>query len=559
MPYDNYGMKMKKDLIIAQKLYSRPGYSYISPFKTVTTRHLFHQVPPQTAGSVCYEPTPLVTMSTTSTSRARLPRPLHLISNSGGTSVLSTPLSAGAHGPLSAPLNRNVKEPNGTDVAKSKRQSSISYNTGSLRARSPARHGRSNSLGSKVAPGARGDEKNPSTSSSLPGVRETEPVTLAERHADLLRFIAQKESKCLELRTQLAQHEADLLLLKRKWERIVSKGLPSSARSEIPTNTGSDVLGGIREGVQSGLGRVLAVLEPSPAGPSSIPQVPPSTSQMKSERHSHSTTREVTTSVGKRASISTVSSGSTPDRSSMSGSRSSASSLFDELSSPERQSLTSSTEGGTTACASPETETFDSAHSLHAAKGNFSYAPRSLKGQDTEASDYEDNSLQQRRSTPYPVNVLHTTPLSASVTSESLTPLSRHMANWVPPGLNKKWEELKGNETLSKQSKRASILLTDVLAVLAPPIPPSPKTSSSTIPRRNSTLLQHPSPHNLDSTFFDPTTSGARSVLSPSLLDEDDECKLGEVLQPQVKVPEVAMKVGETGSEGDKDDDEWNW
>jgi hypothetical protein len=30
------------------------------------------------------------------------------------------------------------------------------------------------------------------------------------RHADLLRFIAQKESKCLELRSQLALHEAEL-------------------------------------------------------------------------------------------------------------------------------------------------------------------------------------------------------------------------------------------------------------------------------------------------------------------------------------------------------------
>ena len=31
------------------------------------------------------------------------------------------------------------------------------------------------------------------------------------RHAELLHFIAQKESKCLELRSQLAMHEAELL------------------------------------------------------------------------------------------------------------------------------------------------------------------------------------------------------------------------------------------------------------------------------------------------------------------------------------------------------------
>ena len=58
-------------------------------------------------------------------------------------------------------------------------------------------------------------------------LRERAPVTLAEkcvseclerlyadnsfRHAELLHFIAQKESKCLELRSQLAVHEAELL------------------------------------------------------------------------------------------------------------------------------------------------------------------------------------------------------------------------------------------------------------------------------------------------------------------------------------------------------------
>ncbi|PFH45387.1 hypothetical protein AMATHDRAFT_9357 [Amanita thiersii Skay4041] len=57
--------------------------------------------------------------------------------------------------------------------------------------------------------------------------RERQPLTLAEKHADLLRFIAQKESKCLELRSQLSVHEAELLQLKRKWERIVSRSFES--------------------------------------------------------------------------------------------------------------------------------------------------------------------------------------------------------------------------------------------------------------------------------------------------------------------------------------------
>ncbi|KAF8908407.1 hypothetical protein CPB85DRAFT_1436036 [Mucidula mucida] len=62
-----------------------------------------------------------------------------------------------------------------------------------------------------------------------------EPVTLAEKHADLLHFIAQKESKCLELRSQLAVHEAELLELKRKWERIVSRGFERQQASSTPS------------------------------------------------------------------------------------------------------------------------------------------------------------------------------------------------------------------------------------------------------------------------------------------------------------------------------------
>ena len=36
-------------------------------------------------------------------------------------------------------------------------------------------------------------------------------VLTSLRHAELLHFIAQKESKCLELRSQLQIHEAELL------------------------------------------------------------------------------------------------------------------------------------------------------------------------------------------------------------------------------------------------------------------------------------------------------------------------------------------------------------
>ncbi|KAF4616703.1 hypothetical protein D9613_008804 [Agrocybe pediades] len=74
--------------------------------------------------------------------------------------------------------------------------------------------------------------------STTPHVKDRPPVTLAEKHAELLHFIAQKESKCLELRSQLAVHEAELLELKRKWERIVNRGFGKSL-SPGDTNTHS--------------------------------------------------------------------------------------------------------------------------------------------------------------------------------------------------------------------------------------------------------------------------------------------------------------------------------
>lgn len=70
-------------------------------------------------------------------------------------------------------------------------------------------------------------------------------LTGAHRHADLLQFIAQKESRCLDLRSQLAVHEAELRDLKLKWERIVHREFgrvtapPSSASAAAPAKSAS--------------------------------------------------------------------------------------------------------------------------------------------------------------------------------------------------------------------------------------------------------------------------------------------------------------------------------
>jgi hypothetical protein len=79
------------------------------------------------------------------------------------------------------------------------------------------------------------------------------------RHKDLLHFIAQKEAKCVELRAQLVAHEADLLQLKKKWEKIVAKG------NDRQTRSGSGAVDLVR-GIFGGLGE-LAISSSSHAPP----------------------------------------------------------------------------------------------------------------------------------------------------------------------------------------------------------------------------------------------------------------------------------------------------
>ncbi|KAJ7669034.1 hypothetical protein B0H17DRAFT_1209798 [Mycena rosella] len=199
------------------------------------------------------------------------PRPLQLVDGPASDGQPSAPLSAVYPSPYSpSPLTPTT--PSGA-----RRPSSITYNPAARPARAAGHHSalvRSNSLGGAL------------------DRRERDPVTLAEKHADLLHFIAQKESKCLELRSQLAVHEAELLQLKRKWERIVSRGFtsphntavtsPASASSSNNTSLSTDgspaptsanggaVLDGIRE-----VGRFIAAFSPAPYSPAALSSFSP--------------------------------------------------------------------------------------------------------------------------------------------------------------------------------------------------------------------------------------------------------------------------------------------
>ncbi|KAF8804489.1 hypothetical protein BYT27DRAFT_7258962 [Phlegmacium glaucopus] len=235
------------------------------------------------------------------------PRPLHLASGS----VLSSP----SHSPprSSALHNSNANSPvlgkshystgslspiGASSVKNGRRQSSISYLPSNrdkdslLSPLSPTRASRGKALTSSnsAAPGSPGVEMEEGsrvtigptkevTLDALKDLKRRPPATLAEKHAELLHFIAQKESKCLELRSQLATHEAELLQLKRKWERIVNRGFEKSSFSSFPSpsppssiapasylypslttsaasSSSGVVLEGIKEGVQ-GMGRLI--------------------------------------------------------------------------------------------------------------------------------------------------------------------------------------------------------------------------------------------------------------------------------------------------------------
>ncbi|KAF8675008.1 hypothetical protein RhiXN_08310 [Rhizoctonia solani] len=139
-------------------------------------------------------------------------------------------------------------------------------------------------------------------------------LTLTEKHKDLLHFIAQKEAKCVELRSQLATHEADLLQLKKKWEKIVAKGNDRQASRASAGNGAVDLVRGI-----FGLGEIA--LPPSPTQPiqsSPSPSYTSSPSPVKGNRPpltpasrghlSHTPHSSISTATSTRYSLSSVSS-----------------------------------------------------------------------------------------------------------------------------------------------------------------------------------------------------------------------------------------------------------
>ena len=255
---------------------------------------------------------------TTPTKRHSLPpRPLHLsisnidsLSRTSSSSDIAPPLSA-----IPLPHKRPV----------TKRQQSISYLPHNSDPRWTIRSPTMVASPPSISSGGR------NSPASLASQRENAPLTLAEkcvyhlptqhykslmdhgtRHADLLRFIAQKEAKCMELRTQLASQEDELTQLKRKWEKIVNRGFDrvyAANGINPPQSTSGPVLEGIKEGVQE-VGRIIAAGlgdygSPPQNSTNSVP-TPPRT------HSTHQSTSSVTTSSSGSTRLSHSSASSSP-------------------------------------------------------------------------------------------------------------------------------------------------------------------------------------------------------------------------------------------------------
>ncbi|CAL1709037.1 unnamed protein product [Somion occarium] len=552
-------------------------------------------------------------------STPNIPRPLQLVDgNVPSPRLTSPPAIDSPRGSCPTPLSPAASTPTSSRRPASqnpRRQSSISYfpsdHTRVLDLRSPSSSSsfsftatvrRSNSLGVKRGESVnsvsrvRGDRRSLGLENLNGGTTvERPPLTLTEKHADLLSFIAQKEAKCLELRSQLAIHEAELNQLKRKWERIVSRGMdraystpPSSATSQsskpassapssvLPTpllsSSNGAVLDGIKEGVHE-VGRFLAgglsststsEVLPGFAGVSRASMTP------ALRRASHFNTQSIS-SVSTAETSSTSKSGSSVQRLSQS-SQSSLSCIEDEGVSY-----------------SDEDETNRQGGVMSPVTANISLSP---------TSELPSSKLLRRRSREVPKSPLSpiTSPTldskkEASVkrTNVGLPPpavsgvSSLSMFGSVGSSVGKKWEEIQKGETFLKSQKRASLLLSDVsqsiFAALASPSTPSTPNSA---PASRSCSARHSSTPSISisSNPFLATLSPISPMVSPSALStsrtgsllDDDELEgdtdvqsgrkgLGEVMVPSV----VFAAKGSGGSEEkekrsllDDDDDNWN-
>ncbi|TBU23647.1 hypothetical protein BD311DRAFT_67953 [Dichomitus squalens] len=528
------------------------------------------------------------------------PRPLQLVDGN---------LQAPAESPCPSPAVSGLSTPPpSARKFNSRRQSSITYypsdHTPNWEVRSPT----------ATAPGPSSLRRTASLSQNVPArlnlkrdrrslpvaeveavgnpLTERPPLTLTEKHADLLRFIAQKESKCLELRSQLAAHEAELAQLKRKWERIVSRGM-DRAYSQQPTHSGSSsLLTGAVKDVSRLLAAGLSDLSTSPAPASPRLSSKANRASWHANTQSVSSTATSTTSASltsssvrlSQSSASSFAYDDVPEEDEREGAPASISSS-DHSASIRRSSSSVRVDGGTGIESPIE---ISSASALKAAKLHrrksrdapppSSYPLASAEPDVAKADSASTRSSAKRSSLPAGSSKgAAGLPPAASI--PGLGPLASPLASaWmgsVGTSVGKKWGEIQKGETFTKSQKRASLLFSDAASSLFAALT-SPSSSSPAPTPSGVSVTSNPFSATISPMSTSPVSRPSPVPSASSLLDDDsDATGLGSVLVPDSKSPLLtptlvpspayAAATSHSASAASKskdlldDDDDWNW
>ncbi|KAF7326354.1 hypothetical protein MVEN_02621700 [Mycena venus] len=518
------------------------------------------------------------------------PRPLQLANGPVSEAPLSA-VSVSAFSP--SPLSPSTPTtPNGGP----RRQSSITYNP----ATRPPRAGHRSTLQRSNSVGGSLDMRK-----SMP---ERSPVTLAEKHADLLHFIAQKESKCLELRSQLAMHEAELLQLKRKWERIVSRGFTSPHNVSTPTTStsssfpststsaaslssfgtsvsgsslenatsanGGAVLDGIREGVQ-GVGRFIAALSPTAAAHShsyfeSVISPRPNGRYRRASpnrRNRPSAPQRIPARRRKRGEedgaqvLMVHDTGATPTMSPNPAFRA-------RQQQRERQPT-----GGTTGTGDSSAEAEEEFFFAQAQAASFVPAKSPTKSFTPPQSQTPTPPPTAKRSAVHHGGSLGAAGLAPLVDGVGLNAPAATVSAWVGT-VGKKWGELQKVPTVAKNTKRASLLFSDIAYALqvgpspssqspspSPSPAPSPAMTTSSTPTTSTSLLDDDDGAMAmpDAPALTPTSAPMLTPVRKSSLRTRQQQPQSPLSLSKSKIPPKPNPPAQQAQKPDDDDDEWNW
>ena len=286
------------------------------------------------------------------------------------------------------------------------------------------------------------------------------------RHADLLQFIAQKEAKCLELRSQLTAHEAELAQLKRKWERIVNRGIDracagsGSSVSPNPTAAVSSIIptasAALKEGARLlAAGLDLSAPQSSSHPPSSfaIPLVPVSglTTVSRTSLTSSSLARKLTSRHEGTQSVSSVSTNPSPTAESSAQSS-------QRLSQSSTSSVTSSFTSEDAIEEDSVTDAYPNDHALLSSSATtVLHTVAQLRRRSQDGANSETTSLPstvishspRKASDPSNTSRAKVRPASMAFSDLSPSPASSPVSAWmgtVSNSVGRKWGEIQKGE-----------------------------------------------------------------------------------------------------------------